>query len=564
MYVFFGVGAVLAICAGVLYWRKNHEFHERIERIENDVGQRVRASFVARVSEQTANKVDRLRRHLQTAGKLCANKGAILVYTFQVIYQYASIVTGYEFNFDYPEPAKSAAEFLSMFGLNILSLSPPECINPESNFYTRVLITSQGPLGIIIVGVILVCVYNCCRPERERVELHHTCAYVLAFLEFVLSGVATVVCKTFVCEDIEGEGKVLIEQPTLLCEDLEGNVSHTHQMWKLYSGIMIVIYPVGVPLLILVSLVRQQKKIKRVMKAKKFIEVGEIDELPRDYFSDDSERELSARLREESQTREDEFSVEEIAHRDSIRRQAQRRSSPSFARDVLLLRQLPSSYPVPIVVNNRGAQSIGDLAAIEDIDANVVDDDASLGITWRAVRGDRDAVAVKSVHDDRRAFATGTAPRPGDRLLRVGETDVAEIVARAIDAEPNNADKAANDTVQRLVRDALARSAAEREAHGGPAMVALQIVRAERQVSRLLLSMSHTFEKFEPDSYWFGVYLLTVRLLETSMLVFFKKRTTKAMVATAVSVISLLIAQKYNPWLRDSDDKVRTSVRAHL
>ena len=52
---------------------------------------------------------------------------------------------------------------------------------------------------------------------------------------------------------------------------------------------------------------------------------------------------------------------------------------------------------------------------------------------------------------------------------------------------------------------------------------------------------------------------MSVRLLETSLLVFFKKRTTKATIATAVAVSSLTIAQKYKPWLRDSDDKVRSS-----
>ena len=81
----------------------------------------------------------------------------------------------------------------------------------------------------------------------------------------------------------------------------------------------------------------------------------------------------------------------------------------------------------------------------------------------------------------------------------------------------------------------------------------------EREVSKVLLAMAHIFEKFEADTYWYGVYLMTVRLLETSLLVFFKKRTTKASVATAVAVVSLTIAQKYEPWLRDSDDKVRSA-----
>ena len=55
---------------------------------------------------------------------------------------------------------------------------------------------------------------------------------------------------------------------------------------------------------------------------------------------------------------------------------------------------------------------------------------------------------------------------------------------------------------------------------------------------------------------------MSVRLLETSLLVFFKKRTTKATIATAVAVSSLTIAQKYKPWLRDSDDKVRSALAA--
>ena len=57
---------------------------------------------------------------------------------------------------------------------------------------------------------------------------------------------------------------------------------------------------------------------------------------------------------------------------------------------------------------------------------------------------------------------------------------------------------------------------------------------------------------------------MSVRLLETSMLVFFSKRTTKTTIATAVAVSSLTIAQKHKPWLRDSDDKVRRARAARV
>ena len=136
----FATAGFVAICCGVLYWRKNKEIDEHVDAMQQSLddrkaraGQRARASFAT-----SANTVDRLRRHIQTVRKLCTNKIAILVYTFQVIYQFANIVTGYEFDFHYPEPAKAAVEYLSLFGLNVLSLSPPECVNPDSNFYTRV------------------------------------------------------------------------------------------------------------------------------------------------------------------------------------------------------------------------------------------------------------------------------------------------------------------------------------------------------------------------------------------------------------------------------------------
>ena len=89
----------------------------------------------------------------------------------------------------------------------------------------------------------------------------------------------------------------------------------------------------------------------------------------------------------------------------------------------------------------------------------------------------------------------------------------------------------------------------------------LELMHNNRKISPWLLSMQHVFEKFEGGTWWYGVYLMSVRLLETSMLVFFRKRSSKASTATAVAVVSLVIAEKCSPWLSDSDDKVRDCKR---
>ena len=66
------------------------------------------------------------RQHAHIVQRKLGNKVSILVFTFQVIYQYASIVTGYENYFHYPEPARGAVSYMSMFGLEVLNFSPPE------------------------------------------------------------------------------------------------------------------------------------------------------------------------------------------------------------------------------------------------------------------------------------------------------------------------------------------------------------------------------------------------------------------------------------------------------
>ena len=443
-YMLFSVGAFLAICFGVLYWRKSREIDERAEKMEHDLDEiGKRAKEKARDAFATsAMHVDTLLDHVRTVRKLCANKFSILVYTGQVVYQYASIVTGYEFDFHYPQPAKWVVEHMSLFGLSVLSLSSPECVNPRSNFYTRVLLATLGPLVVIATGISLFFGYNAYYNRREH--NHEVWAYVLAFLEFVLSGVSTVVCKSFVCEEIEGEGTVLVEQPTILCVKLDGEKSGIRRWWEAYSAIMIVVYPIGVPLFILMLLYVQRKKIQRVMRVKKALKVSEImgdargEQELQDISDKDEKAHLTSLVRHFSEPanrddNEDEVSIEKIAHRDSNSR-ARGNNTPFARNSRLAASQLRSSL----------------------------------------------ALAVSN----------------------------------------------------------------------------------EREVSKVLLAMSHLFEKFEPDTYWYGVYLMTVRLLETSMLVFFKKRTTKASVAAAVAVTSLTISQKYKPWLIDSDDKARGLSRA--
>ena len=147
-----------------------------------------------------------------------------------------------EFDLQYPEPARSSLQGLSMFSVDLMSVAPPECVNKRSDFYTRLTLTTLAPMGIIAMFLSSTRMYNLCKHRcGSKGGNFEPLPYVFAFLEFVLSGVSTVICKTFVCEEIVGEGEVLVEQPTLSCAR-----DPTREWWEAYASIMLLVYPIGV------------------------------------------------------------------------------------------------------------------------------------------------------------------------------------------------------------------------------------------------------------------------------------------------------------------------------
>ena len=254
VYIFASVVSVIVIGAAVYYWRKNKEIEERMGEIQSAYDKKVdnaksvaRAAFVEALSKKRADAIQRLRHTHAIVKKLCVNKFTILVYTFQVVNQYAGIVTKFEFDFKYPEPANGAVDWMAAFSFNVLTISPPECVDQDSNFYTRLALTTLLPLIAIVTGIVGYRVWNKYHDSEDR--NFEVWAFIFAFLEFVLSGVSTTICKTFVCEQIEGIGSVLSEQPVLSC-DHENNPLRV--WWTAYASFMFFLYPIGVPLLIFV------------------------------------------------------------------------------------------------------------------------------------------------------------------------------------------------------------------------------------------------------------------------------------------------------------------------
>jgi hypothetical protein len=135
-----------------------------------------------------------------------------------------------------------------------------------------------------------------------------------------LSRCRSAVCKTFVCQHFDGLGEVLIAQPTLSCH----NHSSNRYFWEWYASFMVLIYPVGVPVLFFVMLHLQRDKIVRVMLVQKALEDGRVPEYD-DTMSEDQKahtKTLFEVLRANGEKIED-ITIKTIAHADSMHRRSE-------------------------------------------------------------------------------------------------------------------------------------------------------------------------------------------------------------------------------------------------
>ena len=134
-----------------------------------------------------------------------------------------------------------------------------------------------------------------------------------------LSRCRSTVCKTFVCQHFDGLGEVLIAQPTLSCHNTTNRA-----FWEWYASVMVLIYPVGVPLLFFVMLHLQRDKIIRVMLVQKALEDGRVPEYD-DTMSEEQKahtKTLFEVLRANGGTIED-ITIKTIAHVDSMQRRSE-------------------------------------------------------------------------------------------------------------------------------------------------------------------------------------------------------------------------------------------------
>ena len=85
---------------------------------------------------------------------------------------------------------------------------------------------------------------------------------------------------------------------------------------------------------------------------------------------------------------------------------------------------------------------------------------------------------------------------------------------------------------------------------------AIDVLDEEKSTNATLRALAPLYEKYEPYAWWYGVFSIYVRLLETAFLVLIPNPIMKTLFASCVSVVSIIVQREVEPWLKDRTDIV--------
>ncbi len=154
--------------------------------------------------------------------------------------QFASVA-----NITYPDVYQRFLDVLEIFNFDFGLVFSFGCLF-EINFYHRLLISTLGPVAVIVLlGFTYGVAAFVSRGASESMQLfwnkHVFLVLLVTFL--VYSSVSSVLFKTFACEDLDDGKNYLRADYRVECD------SPTHRNAQLYAGFMVVLYAIGIPAL---------------------------------------------------------------------------------------------------------------------------------------------------------------------------------------------------------------------------------------------------------------------------------------------------------------------------
>lgn len=152
--------------------------------------------------------------------------------------QFASVV-----DVQYPQLYQDFLSVLDLVNLNLGFILSFSCV-VDTNFYLRLLFATISPLAILVA---LSATYAISRkrnrhsPSGIQASKHKHLSIALFLVYVVYSSVSYTIFQTFVCDTLDNGVTYLRADYSLTCS------TATHKAMKVYAGLMMLVYPLGVP-----------------------------------------------------------------------------------------------------------------------------------------------------------------------------------------------------------------------------------------------------------------------------------------------------------------------------
>eukprot|EP00752_Nemacystus_decipiens_P012610 g11167.t2 len=184
----------------------------------------------------------------------------IIVVVWQILTQFTSVA-----NVTYPDAYQRFLEGVTVLNFDALWIPSAGCF-VEVDFHRRLLVATIGPL--VALGLLAI-TYAVAKRRNDgsttalqRVGRKHV-SMVLLISFLVYSSVSATVFQAFACEDLDDEKKYLRADYRIECDSPE------HRAFQVYAGIMIFVYPVGIPLFYAYLLYNKRRVLRSEDKDKR-------------------------------------------------------------------------------------------------------------------------------------------------------------------------------------------------------------------------------------------------------------------------------------------------------
>lgn len=189
--------------------------------------------------------------------KSLKTKFKILLAFVQIISQLPTVL-----NVTFPLSFMTFILILSIFNINFIAYLHIGCIYHQ-NFYDELVQVTIAPfimffVVLIVLTIRLVIAYriNDINPSYDHQKYRRGTIFAALIISFVLfSPVSIVIFQSFACETFDDGNSYLIADYSINCDTPE------HSFYIAYASIMVLIYPVGVPLTYLILLRLEKDKV---------------------------------------------------------------------------------------------------------------------------------------------------------------------------------------------------------------------------------------------------------------------------------------------------------------